>query len=227
MDKYIYNGKSREEALEKALTELNVNESEIYIKETEQKVGLFKNKKVELEIIKKSDVVEELKEFIKKITKLMGIEVNIETKVRDNNVSITLYSDNNNILIGKSGRTIDALSLIAKQYIQNEIGVNFRFLLDVGEYKAKQQKNIEYIAKKTAREVAKTKIEAKLDPMNSYERRIVHSILSDNEKVYTESVGEEPNRAVVIKPRDYYLFFYLELLKKIQICYNLYKQKTG
>ncbi len=202
MDKYIYNGKSREEALEKALTELNVNESEIYIKETEQKVGLFKNKKVELEIIKKSDVVEELKEFIKKITKLMGIEVNIETKVRDNNVSITLYSDNNNILIGKSGRTIDALSLIAKQYIQNEIGVNFRFLLDVGEYKAKQQKNIEYIAKKTAREVAKTKIEAKLDPMNSYERRIVHSILSDNEKVYTESVGEEPNRAVVIKPRD-------------------------
>ena len=142
MDKYIYNGKSREEALEKALTELNVNESEIYIKETEQKVGLFKNKKVELEIIKKSDVVEELKEFIKKITKLMGIEVNIETKVRDNNVSITLYSDNNNILIGKSGRTIDALSLIAKQYIQNEIGVNFRFLLDVGEYKAKQQKNI-------------------------------------------------------------------------------------
>ncbi len=202
MDKYIYNGKSREEALEKALTELDVNESEIYIKETEQKVGLFKNKKVELEIIKKSDVVEELKEFIKKITKLMGIEVNIETKVRDNNVSITLYSDNNNILIGKSGRTIDALSLIAKQYIQNEIGVNFRFLLDVGEYKAKQQKNIEYIAKKTAREVAKTKIEAKLDPMNSYERRIVHSILSDNEKVYTESVGEEPNRAVVIKPRD-------------------------
>ena len=202
MDKYIYNGKSREEALEKALTELNVNESEIYIKETEQKVGLFKNKKVELEIIKKSDVVEELKEFIKKITKLMGIEVNIETKVRDNNVSITLYSDNNNILIGKSGRTIDALSLIAKQYIRNEIGVNFRFLLDVGEYKAKQQKNIEYIAKKTAREVAKTKIEAKLDPMNSYERRIVHSILSDNEKVYTESVGEEPNRAVVIKPRD-------------------------
>lgn len=202
MDKYIYNGKSREEALEKALTELNVNESEIYIKETEQKVGLFKNKKVELEIIKKSDVVEELKEFIKKITKLMGIEVNIETKVRDNNVSITLYSDNNNILIGKSGRTIDALSLIAKQYIQNEIGVNFRFLLDVGEYKAKQQKNIEYIAKKTAREVAKTKIEAKLDSMNSYERRIVHSILSDNEKVYTESVGEEPNRAVVIKPRD-------------------------
>lgn len=202
MEKYVYSGKTKEEALEKALEELMVNESEIYIKETEQKVGLFKNKKVELEIIKKVDVVEDLKSFIKNITKLMGIEANLEIKNREDNVSITLYSDNNNILIGKGGRTLDSISMIAKQYIKNEIGTNFRFQLDVGEYKVKQQKNIEYLAKKVAREVAKTKIEAKLDPMNSYERRLVHSILSDNDKVYTESVGEEPNRAVVIKPRD-------------------------
>lgn len=202
MEKYVYSGKTKEEALEKALEELMVNESEIYIKETEQKVGLFKNKKIELEIIKKVDVVEELKSFVKGITKLMGIEVNLEVKNREDNVSITLYSDNNNILIGKGGRTLDSISMIAKQYIKNEIGTNFRFQLDVGEYKVKQQKNIEYLAKKIAREVAKTKIEAKLDPMNSYERRLVHSVLSDNEKVYTESIGEEPNRAVVIKPRD-------------------------
>ncbi len=202
MDKYIYNGKTKEEALEKALNDLNVLEKEILIKEKEQKVGLFKNKRIDLEIIKKSDIIEELKTFIKNITKLMGIEVNIEQKIRDDDVSITLYSDNNNILIGKNGRTLDAISIVAKQYIYNETGYNFRFLLDVGEYKLKHQKNIEHIAKKVAKEVATTKIEAKLDPMNSYERRIVHSILSDNDKVYTESIGEEPNRAVVIKPRD-------------------------
>ena len=202
MDKYVYSGKTKEEALEKALEELNVKENEIYIKETEQKVGLFKNKRIDLEIIKKSDVIELLKKFIINVTKLMGIEAKLEVKTREDSVSITLYSDNNNILIGKNGRTVDSLSMIAKQYIHNEIGTNFRFLLDVGEYKVKQQKNIEYLAKKVAREVAKTKIEAKLDPMNSYERRLVHSILSDNEKVYTESIGEEPNRAVVIKPRD-------------------------
>jgi spoIIIJ-associated protein len=202
MDKYVYSGKTKEEVLEKALTELNVTEKDVYVKETEQKVGLFKNKRVDLEIIKKTDVIEELKNFIKNVTKLMGVEVNLEVKSREDNINITLYSDNNNILIGKGGRTIDALSMIAKQYIHNEIGTNFRFILDVGEYKAKQQKNIEYLAKKVAREVAKTKIEAKLDPMNSYERRLVHSILSDNDKVYTESTGEEPNRCVVIKPRD-------------------------
>lgn len=202
MDKYVYNGKTKEEALEKALNDLNVSEKEIFIKEQEQKVGLFKNKRIDLEIIKKSDIIEELKIFIKNITKLMGIEVNIEQKIRDDDVTITLYSDNNNILIGKNGRTLDAISVVAKQYIYNETGYNFRFLLDVGEYKLKHQKNIEYLAKKVAKEVATTKIEAKLDPMNSYERRIVHSILSDNDKVYTESIGEEPNRAVVIKPRD-------------------------
>ncbi len=202
MDKYVYNGKTKEEALEKALNDLNVSEKEIFIKEQEQKVGLFKNKRIDLEIIKKSDIIEELKIFIKNITKLMGIEVNIEQKIRDDDVTITLYSDNNNILIGKNGRTLDAISVVAKQYIYNETGYNFRFLLDVGEYKLKHQKNIEYLAKKVAKEVANTKIEAKLDPMNSYERRIVHSILSDNDKVYTESIGEEPNRAVVIKPRD-------------------------
>lgn len=202
MDKYVYSGKSKEEALEKALVELNVTKEDIYITEKEQKGGLFKNKKVELEIIKKSDVVEELKKFLKNITKLMGLEVNIEVKNREEDITITLYSDNNNILIGKNGRTMDALSMIAKQYIHNEIGTNFRFLLDAGEYKAKQKKNIEYLAKKVAREVAATGIEAKLDPMNSYERRIVHSILADNDKIYTESIGEDPNRAVVIKPRD-------------------------
>ena len=202
MDKYVYNGKTKEEALEEALNDLNVSEKEIFIKEQEQKVGLFKNKRIDLEIIKKSDIIEELKIFIKNITKLMGIEVNIEQKIRDDDVTITLYSDNNNILIGKNGRTLDAISVVAKQYIYNETGYNFRFLLDVGEYKLKHQKNIEYLAKKVAKEVANTKIEAKLDPMNSYERRIVHSILSDNDKVYTESIGEEPNRAVVIKPRD-------------------------
>ncbi len=202
MDKYLYSGKTKEEALQKALTELNVSEKDIFIKENEQKGGLFKNKKVDLEIIKKDDVVDEIKKFIEHITELIGVKVNLEVKKRDEDVTITLYSDNNNILIGKNGRTIEALSIITRQYIHNELGFNYRFLLDVGEYKVKHQKNIEYLAKKVAKEVAKTKIEAKLDPMNSYERRIVHSILSNNEHVYTESTGEEPNRAVVIKPRD-------------------------
>ena len=66
----------------------------------------------------------------------------------------------------------------------------------------KREKTIEHLAKNIAKEVAATKIETKLDSMNSYERRIVHQILSNNKYVYTESIGEEPNRCVVIKPKN-------------------------
>lgn len=132
----------------------------------------------------------------------MGIEVNIESKVRDEMLTVSLYSENNNILIGKNGRTIDALSTIIKQMVTNETGKPFKFNLDVADYKLKQQKRIESLAKRVARDVKRSKIEAKLDPMNSYERRIIHNILNDNKFVYTESEGEEPNRYVVIKPRE-------------------------
>ena len=202
MKKHEYVGKNREEALELALSELNCEEKDLIINATEQKGGLFKSKKVVLEVIKVSDVVTFIKESLLKITSAMGVESKIEVKERNDILNIVLYSENNNILIGKNGRTIDALSLIVKQMIQNEIGKPFKFNLDVAEYKLKQQKRLESLAKRVAREVSKTKIDAKLDPMNSYERRIVHNILTDHKFVYTESEGEEPNRYVVIKSKE-------------------------
>ena len=202
MKKYEFSGKTREESLELALKELNVTEDELIITEKEVKGGLFKGKKIVLEVIITKDIAEFVKESIKKITKIMGIDVNIESKVRDDMLTISLFSENNNILIGKNGRTLDALSTIIKQMVANEIGKPFKFNLDVADYKLKQQKRIESVAKRVAREVKRSKIEAKLDPMNSYERRIVHNILNDNKYVYTESEGEEPNRYVVIKPRE-------------------------
>ena len=86
--------------------------------------------------------------------------------------------------------------------LSSELDEKIKVILDVENYKEKRVKNIEYLAKKTAREVAKTKIEVTMDSMNSYERRIVHSVLADDKYVYTESVGEEPNRCVVIKLKE-------------------------
>lgn len=202
MKKHEFIGKTREEAIELALAELKCEEKDLIINEKEQKGGLFKSKKIVLEVVKNSEVVDFVKESLINITKAMGVTCNIEIKVRDDVLNVVLYSDNNNILIGKNGRTIDALSLIVKQIIQNEINAPFRFNLDVAEYKLKQQKRLEHMVKRIAREVAKSKVDAKLDPMNSYERRIVHNILNDDKYVYTESEGEEPNRYVVIKCRE-------------------------
>ncbi len=200
MKKYTYQAKTFEEAKNMALAELMEQQENLYIKEIESSTKLFSKKSV-IEVVKKEDVLEYIKEMIKNITKFMGLTVNMEVKKRDDNVTISLYSDNNAILIGKDARTLNALTTIIKQSVFNQIGTYYNFVLDVSEYKEKQQFFIERAAKKTAKEVARTKIEAKLEPMNSYERRIVHNVLTNFRGVYTESEGVEPHRYVVIKPK--------------------------
>ena len=194
-----YSGKTKEDAINNAKINLQELEENLYIKEIDVKNGLF-NKKVEIEVIRRDDVVEYIKELVKELINNMGLTCNLETKKRENGLNITIISDNNSILIGKNGRTLDAITQVVKHAVFNEINETFPVVIDVGEYKQAREQKLERMAKKVAREVAYTKIAAKLDPMNSYERRIVHSILADNKKVTTESEGEEPNRCVVIKP---------------------------
>lgn len=196
-----YNGKTREEAINNAKIALQEMEENLYIKEIEVKNGLF-NKKVEIEVIRRDDVIEYIKEYVKELINNVGLTCNLEVKKRENGINITVISDNNSILIGKNGKTLESITLIIKQMIHNEIGEYFPFVLDIGEYKMAKEHKLESLAKRTAREVATSKIPAKLDPMNSYERRIIHSILADHKKVTTESEGEEPNRYVVIKPKE-------------------------
>ena len=200
MKKYTYQAKTFEEAKNQALVDLMDQEENLYIREIESSTKLF-NKKSVIEVVKKEDVLEYIKEMLKEITKFMGLSINMEVKKREDNVNIAIYSDNNGILIGKDARTLNALTTIIKQSVYNQIGTYYNFVLDVSEYKEKQQFFIEKAAKKTAKEVARTKVEAKLDPMNSYERRIVHNALTNFRGVYTESEGTEPNRYVVIKPK--------------------------
>ena len=202
MGKRIFSGKTKEEAIKEACIALVETEDNLYIRELETKQGLFKTKKVEIQVTTKEDIIDFMKEYLKKVLTEMGLKVNLEVMKREDSVQITLYSDNNAILIGKNGRTLEALTTVLRQAIQTHFGVHFRFLLDVEEYKEKQQANLERLAKRVAKEVAISKIAAKLDPMNSYERRIVHNALNENKKVYTESEGVEPNRYVVIKPKE-------------------------
>ena len=201
MKKYIYEGKTKEEAIEKALTELKVDEKNLIVNVIEEKNTLLK-KIVKIEVINYNDLVDFIKESIIEITKMMGLTANLEVRRRDDNITIKIFSDHNAVLIGKNGSTIEALQTIVRQIVHNETKEFIGVILDVENYKEKRVKNLEYLAKKIAREVKETKVETKLDSMNSYERRIIHSTLSDNKYVYTESVGEEPNRCVVVKPKE-------------------------
>ena len=202
MNKIVKDGKVLEEILEAIKSENNLEDNEFLYNKKEQKGGLFKGTTIVVEAIPLSEVQENLKSFLKELLEKMGLEVTFESMIREGQIIIKMYSNNNPILIGKNGQTLKALETVCKQIIYNEIGTFPYLSLDVEDYKTKQLKRLERLAKNVAREVAKTKVEATLDSMNSYERRIVHNALTNFRGVYTESIGEEPNRCVVIKPKD-------------------------
>lgn len=201
MKKYFYEAKSYEEAKNKALAELKIDEDNIIINILEEKQGILK-KSIKLEVITINDIISFLKEIIGQILNLMNIEANLEIRKREKNIEINIFSNNNSILIGKEGKTLDSLQNIIRQIALKEFGDKYRVTVDIENYKTHRITNIERTARKIAREVARTKVEAKLETMNSYERRIVHNTLSNNKYVYTESIGEEPNRYVVIKLKE-------------------------
>ena len=201
MKKYIYEAKNYDEAKRKALTELEVDEKNLIINIIEEKQGLLK-KSTKIEVITINDVLSYLKNKINEILKLMNIESNLEVRKNDENVEINIFSNHNSTLIGKEGRILDSLQSIMRQVLQKEASSNLKLIIDVENYKEHRITNIERTARRIAREVAKTKVEANLEPMNSYERRVVHNTLSKNKYVYTESIGEEPNRYVAIKLKE-------------------------
>ena len=198
MKTYIYEAKTLEEAVNKALTELNISEDNLIIKLKEEKSGLLK-KYTKIEVINANELVNYLKESLTTILNLMNIKSNLEVRRRDKNIELKIFSDQNGLLIGKEGKNLESLQNILRQILLKEEITDYKVILDIENYKEKKVSHLERTVKQIAREVAKTKVEAKLDRMNSYERRIVHNCLSKNKYVYTESIGEEPNRCVVIK----------------------------
>lgn len=202
LEKVILEGKNKEELISKFLEQNNLSLDEIYLKEEQTEAKPFKSKKVKLEIIKKEDIKKYLKEYIKTLGSNMGLTINSEIREKEESYEIMLISDNNNILIGKDGKTLNAIQLLLHQSINNQVGFNIHITVDVSNYKEKKIKRLEHEVRKIMQEVEKTKIEAKMDAMNSYERRLVHTIVSENSNLETESFGEHPNRYVVIRYKE-------------------------
>lgn len=191
--------KTKEDALEQVLSKLNAEEEAVIFSFKEIKGGLFKGVTYECSGFLKNDILVEVQEYLKNILEGIGLEVSFEVSTKENVTTLKMYSSNNAILIGKNGGNLEALTVLARQFIKNITSNGPRIMLDVEDYKDRQIKKLERFAKNLARDVVRTKTDVEMDNMNSYERRIVHNILSDFKGVRTESVGEEPNRHVVIK----------------------------
>ena len=200
MEKITKEGKELETVLETLLEENKLTKEDVIYTHHEKKGKLFQGNLVEVAIYPKTSIVEEIKSYLTDILQYWDMEVNFEVSSNEDRTTIKMYSNNNPILIGKNGGTIKALETLVRQMLQSKYGIRYKISLDVENYKAKKEKNLERMAKQMAKEVVNTKMEIKLDNMSSYERRIIHNVLTNFKGVKTESEGEEPNRHVVIKP---------------------------
>ena len=195
-------GKTLNEALEKVLIELNANQSEVVYKSEEIEGKLFKSSSFLVSAVTKRELLNDMKNYLQTLVEGLGLKLEMETRLQDDTFYINMYSDNNPILIGKNGQTLKALETLMKQKYLKDWNLYLKVNFDVEDYKEKRITYLEKLAVRTAKEVLETKIDATLENMNSYERRIVHNVLNDFKNIKTESIGEEPDRRVVIKYSD-------------------------
>ena len=196
-----YTGKTIDECLQLAAQYLGVQPRELVYEVVEEKKGIFK-KTAKISVYEKEDAATYGEEYLKKALSALGIEVSVTSVTEDDIIKMTIDSERNPVLIGKGGRTLQALNELVKLAVSNKFRHRYRILLDVNGYKEDKYDRITHIARRAAKEVQRSRIDTQLDPMTPDERRVVHNALSGWEHIKTESAGEGKDRAVIIKYID-------------------------
>lgn len=222
MDWVEFTGKTADDALTEALISLETTSSnvewELIEKESRGVLGLFSRparirvrlKEEEKPVVEtKAESVEAVeikadfekvgKEFLEKVLKEMKIEAEIQTEVREGNLlDINIVGQDMGVLIGKRGQTLDSLQYLVSLVVNKESSVYVKVKLDTENYRERRKETLENLAKNIAYKVKRSKHPVSLEPMNPYERRIIHSALQYDKYVDTHSEGEEPYRRVVV-----------------------------
>ena len=220
----ISEGRTTNEAIEKGLKELNVSRKKVEIKvlENEDKRSFFsilaprvvkvemtlKESVEEKEIKPKKEIVlteeeqekasDNLENFLQELKKELPEDTRYSIRKEKDAIYVDLNSPNLGFLIGYRGETLYAMQNILTAVAGKGIDNRVRVILDIEGYKAKREKTLEELAEKVAKTVIKTGKSVKLEPMQAYERKIIHSELQGNSKVETNSIGEEPYRRIVV-----------------------------
>ena len=163
----------------------------------------FAESSLNIEVVDKSklqDVEEhEALDFLKDITEKMGLNLGFSVKAGDDVVYIEMDGKDSGTIIGKRGQTLDSIQYLTSLVINKDRDKYIKVVIDAENYRAKRQKTLEQLANRLAAKVVKTKKYVRLEPMNPYERKIIHATLQQNPDVSTRSEGEEPYRRVVIE----------------------------
>lgn len=226
-NKVIAEGKTTNEAIENGLKILKVSKNKVNIKvleneekrsffsilaprvvkveltlkeenNTENKQDTVKKNIMELTEEEQTKVKQNVDTFLKEIIQKLPEDVKYSIDCSKSDIKIDLNGDEIGYLIGYRGETLYAMQNILSSIAGKGINNRVKVILDIEGYKNKREKTLEDLAKKVANTVIKTRKPIKLEPMTAYERKIIHSKLQENDKVETNSVGEEPNRRIII-----------------------------
>lgn len=194
-------GRTKEEAVEKAASELNIDPSQLEIELIEEGTkGFFgfgaKDFKIKASII--DNYEQRINDFLNGIFRVLDIDAEILIKKSGDTAKVKIMGDSAGQLIGRRGESLDALQLLLGLAVNKAHTEYVKVLLDIEDYREKREQSLIRYANKMARTAAKQRKNIKLEPMNPYERRIVHSALQNDTYVTTYSEGEDPYRKVVI-----------------------------
>ena len=196
-------GKTVEDAINNALTELEVTRDRVKIETLDEGSKGFLNiigvKPAKIRVTIKRDSLYEVRTFLTEVLQSMSMEAEIKLKEENNEIKIELIGPNMGLLIGYRGETLDSLQYLVSLVINKNHDEEYkRVILDTENYRAKREETLKRLASKIAYKVRVSGRVLKLEPMNPYERRIIHSTLQNNSYIYTFSEGEEPYRRVVV-----------------------------
>lgn len=201
-----FTGKTVEEAVTAASVELGITSAQLEYEVVEKgsagflgigaKLAMIKARKAE----ESETIVDKTKSYLDVLFKAMNIEteVAIDFDEENNNMNINLEGPEMGILIGKRGQTLDALQYLISLFVNKESDSYIRVKLDTENYRVRRKETLENLAKNIAFKVKRSRKSVTLEPMNPYERRIIHSALQNDKYVATRSEGEEPYRKVVV-----------------------------
>ncbi|MBW9153795.1 RNA-binding cell elongation regulator Jag/EloR [Clostridium estertheticum] len=196
-------GKNVDDAISKALDELKVTRDKVEIETLDEGSKGFLNiigvKPAKVRVTVKRDSLKEAETFLMEVLQSMSMKAEVKLKDENNEIHIDLIGPNMGLLIGYRGETLDALQYLVSLVVNKNHDEEYkRVLLDTENYRAKREETLKRLASKIAYKVRVSGRVLKLEPMNPYERRIIHSSLQNDTYIYTFSEGEEPYRRVVV-----------------------------
>lgn len=196
-----YEGKTIDEVIQHACQDLGVTPDQLTYEIIEEKKGLF-SKKVVIECFTIKLVQEYLEGFVRKILSDMEFTVETVSYVQDGRIYCNVNTDNNSILIGKNGVILRAITFIAKNAVQNQFKKRIEISVDINGYKESRYKKVTSMAKRIGKQVLRSKVEVKLDPLPADERKVIHQVISEMGHLKTESKGEGKGRYITISYVD-------------------------